>query len=116
MKKIAIALGAASVVLMSFTAATVKADDLSCRYSISGSGRSHIFETREDVGPSRLGITAHELARRRAIESWKAKVSELCPHHSTSYWRALDKAFDCDAGAGNRQCVFTARPSRKILG
>ena len=106
--------GVLAVALAGMPAAN--ADDLACKFSIVGSGRSHIAETREDIGPSRLGITADELARRRAVESWKAKVSAYCPRYSTSYWRAHDKAFDCDAGAGNRQCVFTARPSRKILG
>ena len=110
-------LAAAGVLAAIFAAApAANADDLSCKYVIAGSGRSHIAETREDVGPSRLGVSAHELARRRAVESWKAKVAELCPRFSTSYWRALDKAFDCDAGVGNRQCVFTARPARKVLG
>lgn len=115
MKAILLA-GAGVLTMVLAIVPAAKADDLACKFSIAGSGRSHIAETREDIGPSRLGITADELARRRAVESWKAKVSAYCPRYSTSYWRARDKAFDCDAGAGNRQCVFTARPSRKVLG
>jgi hypothetical protein len=114
--KTAILAGAGALAMVHAIAPAANADDLACQFSIAGSGRSHIAETREDIGPSRLGVTAHELARRRAVESWKAKVSLYCPRYSTSYWRARDKAFDCEAGAGNRQCVFTARPSRKILG
>ena len=112
----AILAAATALTMLTGIAPAAAADYAGCQYVIAGRGHSHIAETREDVGPSRLGVSADAIARQRAVANWKANVLRQCPHHSVALWRAHEKNFDCDAGVGNRDCVFTARPARKVLG
>ena len=89
---------------------------LNCSQQVVGKGHSHIAETREDAGKPRGGVSADQLARKRAIADWSQRVKKFCPHHSPLYVRAHDKKIECDAGAGNRDCQVSARPARKLLG
>lgn len=55
------------------------------------------------------------LARHRAIQNWKMRVRVGCPEHSAFWWRAGDKAVDCQGYAGGTACSVRARPALKLF-
>lgn len=55
------------------------------------------------------------IAKARAIEAWKSKVSTYCPGHSNKWWRARTTSVVCDGGMGHEYCTASATPARKLL-
>lgn len=61
------------------------------------------------------GYDTVALARARAISNWKTRVRVACPDHSAFWWRAADKAVDCQGYAGGAACTVRARPALKFF-
>lgn len=58
---------------------------------------------------------ARTAARSRAIGIWKTKVRVYCPDHSAYWWRAKEKAIDCDSRSGGIVCDIYGRPAGKLF-
>jgi len=55
------------------------------------------------------------LARRRAIEAWRAKTAEACPRSSNIWWRARNRAIACEGYAGGLGCEATGVPAPRLF-
>lgn len=100
-----------ALLALGLSAGGASAHSLRCESSFGAWGRAPNGLNYE---PPRLYDTV-ATARARAISNWKMRVRVACPDHSAFWWRAADKAVDCQGYAGGAACTVRARPALKFL-